>query len=164
MCIRDRTRLIATLGRATSAERLTAELLRWNDYARALGALHARYDLYLTPTLAAPPVRHGTGDPPPAQVAVLNALRASGLLSLLKRAGLLDGVIRQMATDSLRHVPFTQLANLTGTPAISLPLHWTSDGLPLGVQFIAAPGEDGLLLQLAAELEAAQPWFDRVPS
>lgn len=158
------TRLIATLGRATSAERLTLELLRWNDYARSLAALHARYDLYLTPTLASPPVLHGTGDPPPLQIAVLGALRASGLLGLLKRAGLLDGVVQQMATDSLRHVPFTQLANLTGTPALSLPLHWTADGLPLGVQFNAAPGEEGLLLQLAAELEAAQPWFDRQPS
>ncbi|HEY0954791.1 MAG TPA: amidase [Roseateles sp.] len=158
------TRLIAALGRATSAERLTLELARWNDYARALAALHARYDLYLTPTLASPPVPHGTGDPPVAQVAVLNALRASGLLSLLKRAGLLDGVVQKMASDSLRHVPFTQLANLTGTPAVSLPLHWTADGLPLGVQFIAPPGEDGLLLQLGTELETAQPWFDRVPS
>ncbi|MCE4557702.1 amidase [Roseateles cellulosilyticus] len=157
------TRLIATLGRATSAQTLTQELLRWNNYARGLAALHARYDLYLTPTLASPPVRHGTGDPPPAQLAVLGALRASGLLALLKRAGLVEGVIRQMAADSLRHVPFTQLANLTGTPAISVPLHWTNDGLPLGVQFVAAPGEDGLLLQLAAELETAQPWFNRLP-
>lgn len=157
------TRLLATLGRATSAERLTLELLRWNDYARSLAALHARYDVYLTPTLASPPVPHGTGDPPPLQMAAFNALRASGLLGLLKRTGLLDGIVQQMAADNLRHVPFTQLANLTGTPAISLPLHWTSDGLPLGVQFNAAPGGDGLLLQLAAELEAAQPWFDRVP-
>ncbi|HEV6964608.1 amidase [Roseateles sp.] len=157
------TRLVATLGRATSAEALARELQRWNDYARALGALHARYDLYLTPTLASPPVLHGTGDPPALQLAALGALRATGLLGLLKRAGLLDGVVMQMATDSLRHVPFTQLANLTGTPAISLPLHWTGDGLPLGVQFVAAPGEDGLLLQLAAEVEAARPWFDRLP-
>ncbi len=156
------TRLIATLGRATSAERLTLELLRWNDYARSLAALHSRYDVYLTPTLATPPVPHGTGDPPPLQMAVFNALRASGLLSLLKRAGLLDGIVQHMAADNLRHVPFTQLANLTGTPALSLPLHWTADGLPLGVQFNAAPGDDGLLLQLAAELEVAQPWFDRV--
>lgn len=157
------TRLIATLGRATSAETLTRELGRWNDYARALAALHARYDVYLTPTLASPPVPHGTGDPPPLQLAVLGALRASGLLSVLKRAGLLEGVIRQMANDSLRHVPFTQLANLTGTPAISLPLHWTADGLPMGVQLHAAAGDDGLLLRLAQELEAAQPWFDRLP-
>ena len=86
-----------------------------------------------------------------------DARRAKG------EAGLLEGVIRKMANDSLRHVPFTQLANLTGTPAISLPLHWTADGLPLGVQFQAAAGGEGLLLQLAAELEAAQPWFNRVP-
>ena len=157
------TRLLATLGRATSAEALTRELRRWNDYARALAALHARYDVYLTPTLASPPVPHGTGDPPAVQLAVLGLLRRSGLLTLLKRAGLMEGVIGQMANDSLRHVPFTQLANLTGTPAISLPLHWTADGLPLGVQFNAAPGEEALLLQLAAELEAAQPWFDRLP-
>ncbi|MBV8034262.1 amidase [Roseateles sp.] len=157
------TRLIATLGRATSAERLSLELLRWNDYARSLAALHSRYDVYLTPTLASPPITHGTGDLPPWQIAVLGALRASGLLGLLKRAGLLDGIVEHMAADNLRHVPFTQLANLTGTPAVSLPLHWTDDGLPLGVQFSAAQGEDGLLLQLAAELEAAQPWFERLP-
>ena len=157
------TLLIATLGRATSAAQLTQALLRWNDYARALAELHARYDLYLTPTLATPPVHHGAGDTPALQLAVLGLLRRSGLLSLLKRAGLLEGVIRQMATDSLRHVPFTQLANLTGTPAISLPLHWTADGLPLGVQFIAAPAQEGLLLQLATELEQAQPWFHRLP-
>ncbi len=157
------TRLIATLGRATSAAKLTLELQRWNDFGRCLAALHSRYDLYLTPTLASPPVLHGTGDTPPLQLAALGVLRASGLLGLLKRAGLLDGIVQQMATDSLRHVPFTQLANLTGTPALSLPLHWTADGLPLGVQFNAASGEEGLLLQLAAELEAAQPWFDRLP-
>lgn len=157
------TRLVAVLGRNTSAERMTLELQRWNDFARSLGALHARYDLYLTPTLASPPVLHGTGDTPPLQLAALGVLRATGLLGLLKRAGLLDGIVHQMATDSLRHVPFTQLANLTGTPAISLPLHWTADGLPLGVQFVAAQGQDGLLLQLAAELEKAQPWFDRLP-
>ena len=157
------TRLIGTLGRATSAEAMTLALLRGNEDNRALGALHARYDLYLTPTLASPPVLHGTGDPPALQLAVLDLLRATGLITLLKRAGLLEGVIRKMANDSLRHVPFTQLANLTGTPAISLPLHWTADGLPLGVQFHAPAGGEGLLLQLAAELEAAQPWFDRVP-
>lgn len=157
------TRVIGALGRATSAGRLTTELQRWNDYARALAALLARYDLYLTPTLASPPVPHGTGEPPPLQVAALSMLRATGVLGLLQRAGVLDGVIRHMANDSLRHVPFTQLANLTGTPAVSLPLHWTAEGLPLGVQFNAAPGDDGLLLQLAAELEAARPWFDRLP-
>ncbi|MFG6466544.1 amidase [Roseateles sp. BYS87W] len=157
------TRLIAALGRATSASQMTQALLRWHGFAQALAALHARFDLYLTPTLAAPPVLHGTGDLPALQRVLLDSARRIGLLGLLKRSGALDGLIQRIATDSLRHVPFTQLANLTGTPAVSLPLHWTRDGLPLGVQFVAPPRQEGLLLQLAAELEAAQPWFHRLP-
>ena len=54
-----------------------------------------------------------------------------------------------------------QLANLTGRPAISVPLHWTEAGLPLGVQLVGRLGADGLLLQLAAQLEEARPWFHR---
>jgi Asp-tRNA(Asn)/Glu-tRNA(Gln) amidotransferase A subunit family amidase len=59
-------------------------------------------------------------------------------------------------------VPYTQLANLTGRPAISLPLHWTSDGLPLGVQFVAPLAGESLLVRLAAQLEQAVPWAERV--
>ena len=59
-------------------------------------------------------------------------------------------------------VPFTQLSNLTGTPAMSVPLHHGADGLPMGAQFIGPVGADALLLQLAAELEQASPWFDRL--
>ena len=55
-------------------------------------------------------------------------------------------------------MPYTQLANLTGRPAISLPLHWTATGLPLGVQLVGRLGADGDLLRLAAQLEEAQPW------
>ncbi len=80
------------------------------------------------------------------------------------RAGkLLDatGILDQLITDNLGWVPYTQLANLTGRPAISVPLHWTNAGLPLGVQFVGPLGSDGLLLQLAAQLEEAQPWFHR---
>jgi amidase len=61
-------------------------------------------------------------------------------------------------------VPFTQLANLTGTPAMSVPLHWTADDLPIGVQFVARFGEEARLLQLARQLEQAKPWFSRLPS
>ena len=157
------TRVIETLGKATSASVSTAHQLRWNDHARALARFHARFDLLLTPTLAHPPVRHGEGDPPRGQQVALDLLDRTGLLGLLARLGVLEGTVDKIATDSLRYVPFTQLANLTGTPAMSVPLHWTSDGLPLGVQFVAPFGREDRLLQLAAQLEQARPWFDRLP-
>ena len=59
--------------------------------------------------------------------------------------------------------PFTATYNLTGQPAISLPLHWTSEGLPVGIQFIGRPAEEGLLLSLAAQLEEAKPWAGKLP-
>lgn len=158
------TRLLVTLGKAIGAPALTAQLAQWNTFARALGAFHQRYDLLLTPTIAHPPVRHGTGDLPPGQQAVLGFLERSGLLGLLARLGLLDKTVDGIARDNLRYVPFTQLSNLTGTPSVSLPLHWTADGLPLGVQFVAPFGREDLLLQLSAQLEQSQPWFDRLPA
>ena len=72
-----------------------------------------------------------------------------------------SGMLDQLIAENLGWVPYTQLANLTGRPAISVPLHWTQTGLPLGVQLVGRLGSDGLLLQLAAQLEEAQPWFHR---
>jgi amidase len=158
------TRVVATLGGAMSAGALTTQLLKWNEFARALARFHRRYDLLLTPTLAHPPIRHGQGDPAPVEQMVLDLLDRTGLLGLLARAGLLDGTVDKIARDSLQYVPFTQLANLTGTPVMSVPLLWTADGLPLGVQFVARFGEEDRLLQLARQLEAARPWFGRLPS
>ncbi|MBL8351491.1 MAG: amidase [Burkholderiaceae bacterium] len=156
------TRIMASLGRSLPASRLTAELMAANTYARALGRFFQAHDLLLTPTLACPPVPHGHGDPPPAQLRLLQGLRRLGLLGALGRLGLLDRAIDDILRDNMSAVPFTQLANLTGVPAMSVPLHWTADGLPLGVQFVAPFGAEATLLQLAGQLEAAQPWFDRV--
>jgi amidase len=75
-----------------------------------------------------------------------------------------DQCVDEIARDNLRYVPFTELANLTGTPAMSVPLYWTADGLPMGVQFVAAFWKEDRLLQLAHQLEVAQPWFHRLPN
>jgi amidase len=158
------SRVLATLGGAVSAGALTTHLLKWNEFARALGRFHQRYDMLLTPTLAHPPVRHGQGDPGAAEQTLLGLLDRTGLLGWLTRQGWFDSTIDKIALDSMQYVPFTQLANLTGVPAMSVPLHWTADGLPLGVQFVARMGDEARLLQLAHQLETAQPWFDRLPA
>ncbi len=86
----------------------------------------------------------------------MNVLGLGGLLKI-------SGIVDQLAIQSLSQVPFTQLANLTGVPAMSVPLHWGEDGLPYGVQFIAAFGQEALLFRLAAQLEKAKPWFKKRP-
>lgn len=118
------------------------------DYARAQRAIHAAgrvvartletFDLLLTPTMGAPPEK-------------------LGVLSLS------NPDFGQMAGALLRSVGFTQLINATGQPAISLPLHWSGAGLPIGVHFVAPLGGEGLLFRMAGQLEAERPWFDRVP-
>jgi len=158
------SRVLATLGGAVSAGALTAHLLKWNEFARSLARFLQRYDMLLTPTLAHPPIMHGQGDPSAAEQTLLDLLDRVGLLAFMARRGWLDSTIDKIARDSLQYVPFTQLANLTGVPAMTVPLHWTAAGLPLGVQFVARMGDEARLLQLAHQLETAQPWFDRLPA
>jgi amidase len=158
------TQVMAVLGQGVGANVLTGHLIGWNAFARALGEFHQRHDVWLTPTLAAPPMKHGAIDPPRSQQRLLELLLNTGLLGLLGRSGLLQGTMDRLAIDNLTPYPYTQLANLTGTPAMSVPLHWTADGLPLGVQFVGRMGDEATLLQLAAQLEVALPWFDRLPA
>jgi amidase len=96
------------------------------------------YDLLLTPTVAEPPPR----------LAELDG-RELAPLALLERMA--------------KHMAFTEPFNVTGHPAISLPLHWTVEGLPLGVQLVARVGREDLLLRVAAQLEEAAPWARRAP-
>ncbi len=97
------------------------------------------WDLLLTPTLGEPPTPIGTF-----------ANDAEQPMSPMVRAA--------------QFVPFTPAFNASGQPAISLPMHWTPDGLPVGVQLVAAYGREDMLLRVAAQLELAQPWGHRRPS
>ena len=157
------TRILAILGETTSSGVFVRECNAWNTYARALGKFHSQWDLLLTPTVAKPAPLHGAGDLPALQQWALTLLERSGLFALLARAGLLDSVIAQIARDSLAFVPFTQLSNLTGTPSMSVPLHSTPQGLPMGVQFVAGFGQEDLLFKLANQLEMTQPWSMKLP-
>jgi len=152
--------VMAALGRGNSGVEHCGALERRHLHVRRLADFHQRYDLLLTPTLATPPPRVGQFDLPlPARLAS-RALLRTRTTPVLRRLGIVD----RMIEENLGWVPYTQLANLTGRPAMSVPLHWTADGLPLGTQFVAAPGREGMLLRLAAQLEQARPWAERRPA
>jgi amidase len=153
------TRVLALLGNTLSAGDYVDQRSRWNEYARALGKFHQTYDLYLTPTAAQPPNRIGELATPPLQRVAARVVLAVGAGRLLFKSGMVD----QLVATSLQRVPFTQLSNLTGTPSMSVPMHWSAAGegavaLPYGVQFVARFGDEATLLRLAAELERAHPW------
>ncbi|MGO9020036.1 MAG: amidase [Syntrophobacteraceae bacterium] len=157
--VEDTTRTLALLGRTLKACDYVAAKRQWHIFGRAMAEFFTEHDLFLTPTTACPPVRIGSLAPKAADVAAMKVVNALGLGSLLKATGIVD----KLSTESLSKTPFTQLANLTGLPAMSVPLHWTPDGLPCGVQFIGRFGDEGMLFRLAAQLEKASPWFDKRP-
>ncbi len=148
------TRALALIGRVLSAGQYARSRARWNAPMRALGKLFADYDVYLTPSCAQPPARIGALAPPPLQQRLLQAILRFGLGGVLRRSGLVE----QLAFDNLHRTPFTQLANLTGTPAMSVPWRLDAAGLPVGVQLMAAWGREDLLLRVASQLEQAHPW------
>ncbi len=148
------TRLLGALGNSMRAVDYVRTRRTWNDFTRALGRYFEDYDLYLCPTTAQPPAKIGELETPvhlKMATKVLLGARASNL-------ALKTGFVDDLAQDNLARTPFTQLANLTGTPAMSVPLYWNSNGLPVGVQFGAPHGGEYQLFQLAGQLEEARPW------
>jgi amidase len=150
---------LGLLGRTYPAGFFVKAMREWGLAARAMGRFHEKYDIYLTPTVAYPPSKIGELKPKPAEMLLMKIVNSLGLGGLLKATGIVD----QLAVASLSKTPFTQLANFTGQPAMSVPLYWTSDDLPCGSQFIARFGEEATLYRLAAQLENEHPWFDRRP-
>ena len=126
---------LAVEGAALSAVDLVLLRERVGHLVHRVAAWWANgFDLLLTPVLTCPPFRLG------------------------ELVGDADAMAQQMA-----RVPFTPTYNLSGQPAISVPLHWNGDGLPIGVQLVAAHGREDLLLALSAQLERAHPWAQRSP-
>ena len=150
------TWFLGLLGKTFSAQEFALSIREWDKAAYAMEEFHEEYDLYLTPTTAFPPAIIGQLHPSSAQEFRLKLIGQLGLGGLLKKTGFVD----QMAKKSLKSTPFTQLANLTGQPAMTTPLHQTPDGLPVGVQFMAARGREDLLFQMAGLLEQTESWID----
>ncbi|HEX5659733.1 MAG TPA: amidase [Polyangiales bacterium] len=147
------------VGRATSALEYLEGYHRFFGYGLALARFFTRYDLYLTPTVAGVAPRVGSVRTPPALAALMAGIfkaRAGKVIALAR------GQLYEVALENLRHVPFTQLANLTGTPAMSVPLHMKGR-LPIGVQFVGPMAGEGTLFALAGQLERAAPWGERFP-
>jgi len=125
-------------GKTITASKYQAAWAALQGAARAVGRWHEHHDVWLTPVLARPPIKIGSVN-----------LEATDIMAGF--APIID------------YIPFTALQNATGQPAISLPLHWSASGLPIGVQFVGRLGEEHLLLQLAAQIEKAQPWSKKHP-
>jgi amidase len=131
--------VMAEIGRAMSGSQYLAATEAANEFSRGVASWwEAGNDVLVTPTMPHPPFR--LGEVAPDTDDVMAALPRMGAACIFT-------------------VPF----NVTGQPAISLPLHWTADGLPIGVQLVAAYGREDVLIRLASQLEQARPWADRRP-
>jgi amidase len=129
---------LAESGRAVTGAQFREAVRVMEELGRRGARWWDGFDLLLTPTLGEPPLPLGTLDPQPDNP--------------------LHGYIR-----AAEFVPFTVQFNVSGQPAISVPLSWNDDGLPIGTQLVAAYGREDLLLRVAAQLEQARPWVDRRP-
>ncbi len=129
---------LVQLGRSLSSAQYLVARQNLQKFSRQIAEYFEGIDVLLTPTLGEPPAPLGTFDSPPGEP--------------------LAGLFRAAA-----YVPFTPPFNVTGQPAMSLPLHWNEAGLPIGVQFVGRFGDEETLLSLAGQLEEAAPWADRRP-
>ena len=153
------TQALAALGKVISA----------GDYAKALNYLSASsrriarffedYDVLLTPTLARPPVAIGSLQMSKTEsriVRLQSRLNAAWIMKALH-------VIDTLSEKTFDIIPYTAVFNVTGQPAMSVPLYWNEEMLPVGMQFAARFGAESTLFRLAGQLERAQPWFDKLP-
>ena len=154
---------------STQALAALGSTLDGGEYAQALNTLSAcsrkiarffeTYDVLLTPTLAAPPVPIGAlhlSEAEGRMIRLQSKLHAAWLLKALH-------VIQMLAGKTFDFIPYTAVFNVTGQPAMSVPLCRSKEGLPIGMQFAARFGDEATLFRLAGQLEQAKPWFDKLP-
>jgi len=153
------TWVIGLLGRQCRAPEFSRSINLVQLTARQIGEFFKKYDVMLTPTLAMPPVVTGALQPKGSQLVamkLLGRLNAGGLINTLSG-------IDVLAEHVFEFMPYTPIFNVTGQPAMSVPLHWNDDGLPIGMQFVGRYGDEATLFRLASQLEKARPWSDRIP-
>lgn len=146
------TWLLHKAGQRVSAAAFSSSLASWDQAAAKMATFHQQYDFYITPAAAfqAPKIGELTHDEKS-----IERLREQIETDDAKKQ---QEIIYEMFLPSLTYTPFTQLANLTGQPAMSLPVHVTEEGLPLGVQVKAAKGREDQLLRLACQIEQSSLW------
>jgi Asp-tRNA(Asn)/Glu-tRNA(Gln) amidotransferase A subunit family amidase len=125
--------------------------------ARQYATFMASYDVLLMPTLGMPPIAIGALRPNAIESATIDIASATRFGPLAKT------IIKELGAKAFAWTPSTPLFNMTGQPGMSVPLHWSPAGLPVGVQFIGRYGDETTLFRLAGQLERAQPWFDKRP-
>jgi amidase len=150
---------LGLLAGALSAQDFASALRHLELVARQVGVFFQEHDVLLTPTLATPPPRIGEIGSTDVEKKKLAFLGMIGSGRLIKAAGLLE----EAAKTAFDFIPWTPLYNVTGQPAMSVPLCWSDDGLPIGVHFVARFAEEATLFRLGSQLERARPWFDRLP-
>ena len=161
--LEDNTRFLALMGQCLSASDYVSAKRDWFYIKQQMDQFHQSYDLLMTPTTASLPVAVGSlaiGGMKKLQTRL--AIAAGSSVAGLFKKPLLE-ITKDEARKNLDKTPFTQLANLSGQPAMSVPLYWSEDNLPVGTQFVAPYGDETTLFKLAAQLEQAQPWQARMP-
>lgn len=147
------------MGQSASAGDYAAALNYLSASARGIGRFFEDYDILLTPTLAQPPILTGSLQLAKQERSMIN------LVSRLNAAWLMKtlGIMKQVAGTTFEFMPYTAVFNVTGQPAMSVPLYWNEAGLPVGMHFVGRFGNEATLFRLAGQLERAQPWFTRTP-
>lgn len=153
------TWLLGLIGTRHRADAYVDAMATLRALAPVCHAFLSDHDLLMTPTLGEPPILTGSVRAKGATAMLQKLLARFDLAALTKTLHGLDPTAKRI----FDFIPFTPLFNLTGQPAMSVPLEWTDGGLPVGIQFAAKYGDEATLLRLAAQLEQARPWADKKP-